>query len=468
MEHYQRRGRKFRVRIGVDKKLRPYLPPPYTGKAELLHALDTGDEREAKIRGGPIESEFLAMIEAAKARVIFQHRFYFVHPTPVSLTAIVEHRFPTPKTHTITRNGFGARIMQGEPPTHLHEFKPGHFVDVGHPLHPQTFVGIEAEERISFSLLLDLWSKGKPVATIRSYKSKMNELATFLGHDDASRVTKSDMLRYRKSLRDNQWSPENLRGMKERTIAAHLSAIHTVFQVGVEEEKIPLNPAHGVTFVAQADPRDERQDFTPKDRRLILLTARRSSDPAIRWANWLASFQGFRTAEVIEADTRDIEQQNGRWVFHVRLDYRPRGQNIKSSISQRSIPIHSAVLAEGFIEYVRSLPPGPLFPQIEMDKDNRRARKATRDLGKWLRQEVGITNPRKVIHCHRHTFQTIQRELVDGEVIREDVSDYICGHVNSKKKVGRGYGKYPLATLIAAIEHIPNPFAQETIPLAAE
>jgi hypothetical protein len=38
---------KYRVRIVVPPELRPYLPPPHTGKANLTRALGTGNEREA-------------------------------------------------------------------------------------------------------------------------------------------------------------------------------------------------------------------------------------------------------------------------------------------------------------------------------------------------------------------------------------------------------------------------------------
>src|ERR1700739_11044 len=38
---------KYRVRIVVPPELRPYLPPPHTGKANLTRALGTGNERES-------------------------------------------------------------------------------------------------------------------------------------------------------------------------------------------------------------------------------------------------------------------------------------------------------------------------------------------------------------------------------------------------------------------------------------
>jgi hypothetical protein len=43
---------KYRVRIVVPPELRPYLPPPYTGKANLTRALGTANERRSLPVGG--------------------------------------------------------------------------------------------------------------------------------------------------------------------------------------------------------------------------------------------------------------------------------------------------------------------------------------------------------------------------------------------------------------------------------
>ena len=53
---------KYRVRIVVPPELRPYLPPPHTGKANLTRALGTRNEREANRLAVPWIADFQAAI----------------------------------------------------------------------------------------------------------------------------------------------------------------------------------------------------------------------------------------------------------------------------------------------------------------------------------------------------------------------------------------------------------------------
>jgi integrase len=182
-----------------------------------------------------------------------------------------------------------------------------------------------------------------------------------------------------------------------------------------------------------------------------ILTEARKAEPVIRWANWLSSFSGARLAEITEADTRDIEDIDGVPVFHIRLDYRGIHQNVKNEGSLRRFPIHSAVIREGFLDYVRSLPPGPLFPTVRMNRDGKRSPEAGDIIMPWLRS-IGITDPRKVFHSHRHTFKSLSRGRIE-----EEIHDYITGHGNGA--VGRDYGLYPIPMLAEVIERIPDPTA---------
>jgi hypothetical protein len=86
---------------------------------------------------------------------------------------------------------------------------------------------------------------------------------------------------------------------------------------------------------------------------------------------------GFEIAKIADATTRDVECINGIWVIRIRTLHRSKDQRNKTEISTRTIALHSAVLAEGFIEYVKSLPEGPLFPQIDLDGYGKRSGKMT-------------------------------------------------------------------------------------------
>ena len=98
---------------------------------------------------------------------------------------------------------------------------------------------------------------------------------------------------------------------------------------------------------------------------------------------------------------------------------------------------------------MRSLPAGPLFPDLRPDQDGRLADNASRRVMKFLRQTCRITDPRKVYHSHRHSVVTILRD----HGVREDVADVVVGHA------GKQYNHYPVGTLHEAVKKIPDPTA---------
>jgi len=165
-----------------------------------------------------------------------------------------------------------------------------------------------------------------------------------------------------------------------------------------------------------------------------------------------------RLSEIVDAHTRDIVFMDGVWVMKIRKKYRSPDQRLKTKVSIRIVPLHSALLAEGFLDYVDSVGDGPLFPQITLDAYGRRNGKISSPLSKWLRNVVEIRDPKKPFHSHRHTATSFLRNTLtpDGHpVVKEDVERYLTGHAG--KGAHAGYGKQWIETLKAAIEIIPNP-----------
>jgi integrase len=120
-----------------------------------------------------------------------------------------------------------------------------------------------------------------------------------------------------------------------------------------------------VTFKPKRDPHKKRLPFSADDRRLILIEAR-GADPLIRWTAWVGAFSGMRLGEIVDAHTRDVMQLEGHWVFRIGVEHRET--SIKTETSLRDVPIHSAVIREGFLDYVGALGSGPLFPMITPDR----------------------------------------------------------------------------------------------------
>jgi integrase len=224
-------------------------------------------------------------------------------------------------------------------------------------------------------------------------------------------------------------------------------------------DEFPTNPMARVKF--QAGDGEERDDFTPDERRKILIAARQAG-PVIKWLNSLSSFNGGRLSELVEADTRDFVVKEGVWVMEIKKTIRIPDQRRKTKVSSRDAPLHSALLVEGFLEYVQSIKKeygdGPLFPQVTLDAYGRRNGKVSKPISKWLRNVVGIRDPKKPFHSHRHTATSFLRNtrLPDGSpAVKEDVERYLLGHAG--KGAHAGYGKQWIETLKGAIEIIPNP-----------
>jgi hypothetical protein len=117
----------------------------------------------------------------------------------------------------------------------------------------------------------------------------------------------------------------------------------------------------------------------------------------------------------------------------------------------RSVPLHQQILDEGFLEYVRGLLDGPLFPDLSRDVWGRRAGSATKMLGRRLRA-LGIIDKRAVAgHSWRHRFKDVCRSAG----IAKDVHDALTGHVAGD--VGSTFGLgHTLMTQRRAVDRLPH------------
>src|SRR6201998_2650793 len=93
---------KYRVRIVVPPELRPYLPPPHTGKANLTRALGTGNEREANRLAVTWIADFQAAITSAASIIENLHGYDWI--TRYRAYRRGQNRFPP-----------GARLFPSQP-----------------------------------------------------------------------------------------------------------------------------------------------------------------------------------------------------------------------------------------------------------------------------------------------------------------------------------------------------------------
>ena len=166
----------------------------------------------------------------------------------------------------------------------------------------------------------------------------------------------------------------------------------------------------------------QRFDVAPK---------RHSFASALPWAMAVALFAGMREGEIADLDAEDIKWRNRVWFFDI--------MEAKSEAGVRLVPVHSRLEKIGFLEYVRRIKSGPLFPGLPVDKrEGRRGHTIAKRFPAYRRQR-GVNRDRLVFHSFRKTFVSALREAkVDishaAEVVGHE--DGFTYNVYATKKLG--------------------------------
>jgi integrase len=162
---------------------------------------------------------------------------------------------------------------------------------------------------------------------------------------------------------------------------------------------------------------------------------------AAYWFPLIALFSGMRLEEIAGLRLRDLSQdeETGRWVF----DVNPRsGRSVKTASSIRKVPVHPELERIGLLRYRQSLVSlgltegSPLWPAVRSAEGRQLSAQWSKWFGRFLRDEVGITDRRKVFHSFRHTLKRMARDAG----IPEEIHDAITGH-SGGGGVGKTYGR---------------------------
>jgi integrase len=299
--------------------------------------------------------------------------------------------------------------------------------------------------------LLDAWeAERRPsAATRRKYAGTFRQLASVLGFDDVRRITPQDVVKFKQA--------RFAEGRDPGTIEDDLRAAGTVCKWATKNLMLPGNPFEGLAPKANRRGPAPRAPYDDREAARIL-TAARSEKGWLRWLPWLLCFTGARISEIVELRRGDVRQEGGVWLLDVKPTDQRQGKN---ATFQRLIPLHPAVIAEGFLDYVATLPSdpaGPLFPSLPPDPRGSRVGPATTRLGRWVRKRLGITDPAKApAHSWRHRMED---ELRKARAPAE-VQDAITGRHNPRN-AGAGYGigfRGMPAEVLRELEKVPSPAA---------
>jgi integrase len=286
--------------------------------------------------------------------------------------------------------------------------------------------------KVKITGLIEAWEKGRENIRQRTrdeFARRLQQFSEFLGHDDALAVTGKDLRGWRDHLR--------AKGYKAKTInESCVAPVKAIFAAAEAENVLKVNPLAGLRVALKEDKTKEkpRRPYTDEEAAKLLKAARERAD-ALRWVTWLMAYTGARINELAQLRKEDVKTRQGIPFIGITSSDE-NGQEIKTSSSRREVPIHKALIVEGFLKWVEKQPAGWLFKDLPAGRYGKRGDAASKRYGRWLRKDVGITDRRAVGHSWRHRMEDQFREIE----VPDEVADSILGHARSGQRAIYGEG----------------------------
>ena len=309
---------------------------------------------------------------------------------------------------------------------------------------------------VTFDQLFDRWNREAQRApgTVGTYRSYWNDLRAFVGHDRPSQITEADIIRWKDSLVERGRS----------ATSGHLPAIKVLFVYAVANGAvtgIQVNPAANVRMVRPPRrPEQASMSYTDQEVGRLLAAAKKEDNQARRWVPWLVALSGARVGEITQLWGSSISEQAG--IVCMTIAPAPDGGSLKNLGSQRTVPIHPAIIEQGFLDFWKSKGSGPLFyagtgraaANRSPDGGRHPSKGVNNRLAVWVRADLGFTDPRKKpMHALRHWFKSeCARPALN---IQDSLANAIQGH--QERDVASVYRHFRLEDFLVAIRKIKVP-----------
>lgn len=243
------------------------------------------------------------------------------------------------------------------------------------------------------------------------------------------------------------------------TVNTYLQNLAAVFNWAVTEEFIDRNPAQGLKLSADASV--QRRGFTTEELRTLFAAMAREAVGDHPWRFWipaLALYSGARANELAGLRKADFVLVDGiQCVRFSKFDEKGQllaGRKLKTQASERTVPIHSAVLDAGLMTFVAATQQegDRVFPTLAPAAHGSFSHNLSRWFGKF-RHEVGVSDPATVFHSFRHGFRDAARDAAIPEELTDALGGWTTGGVatqyGNKRRVAL------LSRELAKITHEP-------------
>lgn len=185
----------------------------------------------------------------------------------------------------------------------------------------------------------------------------------------------------------------------------------------MNNKHLASNPADGISLDVRSKQGEKKRSFTDDEAKIILKAALAETDPVRRWVPWLGAYSGARVSELCQLRSEDIIKLDDIWCM--KLD--PEAGSLKTSGSERIIPLHPALVDRGFLKFASTIKAGPLFAALSPDKFGKRGGNGTKTIGRFVRQ-LGL----KDTHLCFHHIATGLKSLFGTRISSDRAMQFSC------------------------------------------
>jgi integrase len=165
-----------------------------------------------------------------------------------------------------------------------------------------------------------------------------------------------------------------------------------------------LDPMRGLDLPAHAVSMSKirKRAFTPDEAALILKTIapfKTSANPKTVEFHWFVMaliMTGCRLSEILEVSTSDVRSEDGILCFDLKSS---EGRHLKNRQSVRLVPVHSQLIAVGFLDFLKSVTTPRLFPRLCEAGPPRQSQRFT-----YLLSKIAMKSPEVSLHSLRHSM----------------------------------------------------------------
>lgn len=451
MDKHPRTG-VYRFRKSIPPELRPFLPPPHTGKRELIKTLATKDPKEASRIHVEVALLMERILDQARQAYAEANSTQSKQATNADKSAI---RIDLTRTYSL-------------PPDLLDD---DFFISIKHEgSSPQGSTAVVSSDplpdstSLSINSVFNAYVKERTPAekTANEFKRSWRLLCEISGLTMDSPITalsKHLVRQYKQELFDypafaltkelrsmgtrqliDHAKTNNLTRISKANINKHLAGISAVCRYATRNYDVP-NPVEGmlINISRDEDQETKRIPYTADDLNHIfsqpIFTKERWNNR--QWLPILALYTGCRGEELAQLLVSDIREENE--IPYLSIQTRDEDGNIvktvKAYTARRNIPLHKDVIALGLLDFVKSVEESGnqrLFYDLTPYKGRMFA-----NYTKWWghqRTKFRIADKRKTFHSFRHLY----KDICHRAFVPDRVQDAIMGHANDA--MGEHYG----------------------------